>query len=64
MLIGERPDSLQSDVNWLDTRGHRQGTMVFRWSRSAHPLPVFESHVVKLAELAELAELADLSGGG
>ena len=52
VLIGDRPDTLRSDLNWLDTRGHRQGTMVFRWSRSALPLPVFESRVVKLAELA------------
>lgn len=37
--------------NWLDTRGHRQGTMCWRWVRaSAHPEPA--TRVVPLAELA------------
>jgi hypothetical protein len=37
--------------NWIDTAGHRRGTMCWRWIRAdAHPQP--ESRVVKLARLA------------
>ncbi len=37
--------------NWIETAGHRQGTMCFRWIRAdAHPQP--RCRVVKLAELA------------
>ena len=25
--------------NWIDTRGHAEGTMIFRWSRSPDPVP-------------------------
>jgi hypothetical protein len=37
--------------NWLDTRGHAEGTMVFRWSRSRDPLPEIETALVPLASL-------------
>ncbi len=37
--------------NWLDTRGHAQGTLVFRWSRSREPVPQIETEVVSLAGL-------------
>lgn len=37
--------------NWIETTGHRQGTMCFRWIRAdAHPQPV--CRVVKLSELS------------
>jgi len=37
--------------NWIDTAGHSQGTMCFRWIRAAeHPQP--RCRVVKLAELS------------
>ncbi len=36
--------------NWLETAGHRRGTMCWRWIRAAaHPQPT--THVVKLADL-------------
>jgi hypothetical protein len=36
--------------NWLDTAGHRFGTMCFRWVRAAsHPEP--QTRVLKLSEL-------------
>ncbi|HVC69230.1 MAG TPA: DUF1214 domain-containing protein [Acidimicrobiales bacterium] len=38
-------------VNWLDTAGHRQGAMIFRWLR-ATDAPVPATRVVKFAELA------------
>ena len=40
--------------NWIDTAGHAQGTMCFRWIRAAaHPQP--RTRVVKRSELAGLA---------
>ena len=36
--------------NWIETAGHCQGTMCFRWIRAdAHPQP--QTRVVKLSEL-------------
>jgi hypothetical protein len=36
--------------NWLDTCGHQQGTMCWRWIRAnQHPQP--QTRVVKLEEL-------------
>jgi hypothetical protein len=37
--------------NWIDTRGHRVGTVVFRWSRTDLPLPALRTTVVPVAEL-------------
>lgn len=37
--------------NWLDTLGHAEGTMLFRWSRSNDPVPQLTTRVVKLADL-------------
>jgi hypothetical protein len=37
--------------NWIDTRGHRVGALVFRWSRTDLPLPQIKSRVVSLASL-------------
>jgi hypothetical protein len=43
--------------NWLDTAGHRCGTMVLRWTRAQHnPIPV--CRVEKLADLRERASPA------
>lgn len=40
--------------NWLQTAGHSNGTMLFRWVRAdAHPVP--QTRVVKRSELAALA---------
>jgi hypothetical protein len=37
--------------NWIDTRGHREGTLVFRWSRSRDPVPPIETELVPLSAL-------------
>lgn len=37
--------------NWLDPKGHREGTLIFRWSRSADPVPRIETRLVRRAEL-------------
>jgi hypothetical protein len=34
--------------NWIDTRGHRDGMMMLRWSRTALPVPAIETRVVRL----------------
>jgi len=42
-------DTRAGEANWIDTRGHREGTMLFRWSRTAAPLPTLSAEVVKLS---------------
>lgn len=39
--------------NWIDTKGHCEGTMVFRWSRSESPAPPIECRLVKLDDIGE-----------
>ena len=39
--------------NWLETQGHRQGSAVFRWSRSTSPCPVFDCRVTMVESWAE-----------
>ncbi len=46
-------DTAPRGPNWLDTRGHREGTMIFRWSRSSDPVPPIQSAVVKRSDLPE-----------
>lgn len=36
--------------NWIDTRGHLEGPMIFRWSRTRLPVPDLQARVVKLGE--------------
>jgi len=38
-------------ANWIDLQGHREGMMIFRWSRSRDPLPAIASQLVNLADL-------------
>jgi len=40
-----------SAPNWIDTRGHRVGALVFRWSRTDLPLPSITTRVVPLSSL-------------
>jgi hypothetical protein len=37
--------------NWLNTLGHREGTMIFRWSRSPDPVPPIETQLVAVDTL-------------
>jgi len=37
--------------NWIDPRGHREGTLVFRWSRSESPVPPIETELVSVEAL-------------
>ena len=36
--------------NWIDTKQHREGTMIFRWSRSSAPPPAIECRKIPLAQ--------------
>jgi hypothetical protein len=45
-------DSGAGAANWMDTRGHREGTMLFRWSRNELPVPRLDTRVFKLSELS------------
>jgi len=47
VICGRRP----AVSNWIDTAGHREGTVVFRWSRTNAPMPAFETRVVGIGEL-------------
>lgn len=49
-VVADAPRSGRAG-NWLDTRGHAQGTLVFRWSRSRDPVPPIETQLVPLAAL-------------
>lgn len=44
-------DARRAAPNWIDTLGHREGVMVFRWSRSKDPVPQISAQVVRLADL-------------
>lgn len=34
--------------NWIDTRGHLEGPMIFRWSRTALPVPEIDAELIRL----------------
>ncbi len=40
-------------INWIDTRGHVEGTMIFRWSRSADPVPPISTEKFQVGEPGE-----------
>jgi hypothetical protein len=44
-ISSRRPGSVS---NWIDTRGHRVGEVVFRWSRTDLPLPELSTAVVPM----------------
>jgi hypothetical protein len=52
LVLAHRNPQL-SGANWLDTEGHREGTMALRWLLAA-ATPVPEPRVVRFAELARL----------
>ncbi len=44
-------DECREQPNWIDTKGHREGMMLFRWSRTREPFPEIAIQVVKLIDL-------------
>jgi hypothetical protein len=47
LIARRRPQA----ANWIDTRGHRVGALVFRWSRTDRPMPSLTTTVVPVASL-------------
>jgi len=46
VLAHAKPPASAGIPNWLDPRGHREGTMVFRWSRPVDPMPEIQCELV------------------
>jgi hypothetical protein len=46
VLAHARPPASAGIPNWLDPKGHREGTMVFRWSRPIDPMPEIRCELV------------------
>ncbi len=46
VLAHAKPPASAGIPNWLDPRGHREGTMVFRWSRPIDPIPEIRCELV------------------
>jgi hypothetical protein len=51
VISADRPAESAGIANWIDPRGHREGTMIFRWSRSSVPVPEIVCRVAALDEL-------------
>ena len=48
VIAGEDPGV----ANWLDTRGHRRGPIVFFWLRTREPLQPIAAVTLRIADLA------------
>lgn len=46
VLAHAQPPASAGIANWLDPKGHREGTMVFRWSRPVDPMPEIRCELV------------------
>jgi hypothetical protein len=51
VLAHSRPPASAGIANWLDPKGHREGTMVFRWSRPVDPMPEIRCELVPWTSL-------------
>jgi hypothetical protein len=47
----QRPPTSCPIPNWIDPKGHREGTMVFRWSRPESPMPEIECEQIAWSDL-------------
>jgi hypothetical protein len=51
-VISQKSPPPESGIlNWIDPKGHREGTLVFRWSRPKSPMPDIECELKKWAAL-------------
>ena len=50
-IAHERPPTAAGIPNWIDPKGHRHGTIVFRWSRPVSPIPGFDCRLVARSAL-------------
>lgn len=53
VLSHSQPPADQGIPNWLDPRGHVEGTMVFRWSRPKSPMPEIACEPIEWIGLGE-----------
>ena len=51
VLAHSKPPASAGIQNWLDPKGHREGTMVFRWSRPVDPMPEIQCELVPWTSL-------------
>lgn len=51
-----------STPNWIDTAGHTQGVMLFRWSRTREPIPELSMRIATVGELRSVGR-PDSRGG-
>lgn len=51
VLAHAKPPISAGIPNWLDPKGHREGTMVFRWSRPIDPMPDIRCELVSWRSL-------------
>jgi len=51
VLAHAKPPVSAGIPNWLDPKGHTEGTMVFRWSRPQDPLPEIRCELVAWCDL-------------
>ena len=51
VLAHAKPPASAGIQNWLDPKGHREGTMVFRWSRPVDPMPEIQCELVPWTSL-------------
>ncbi|MEZ4334272.1 MAG: DUF1214 domain-containing protein [Myxococcota bacterium] len=51
VLAHSKPPASAGVANWLDPKGHREGTMVFRWSRPIDPIPEIRCELVPWTSL-------------
>ena len=51
VALSHRPPPAEAGIaNWLDPKGHRGGTMVFRWSRPKSPMPEIACEIADWSE--------------
>ncbi len=51
VMIGETSGETGGGAaNWMETRGHREGTILLRWSRNDLPLPKLETRLIQRPE--------------
>ena len=51
VISHNKPPESADIANWIDPKGHCEGTMVFRWSRATDPMPEIDTELVSWSEL-------------
>ena len=61
-MVVSHQDPGEKYPNWLNTAGHDQGSMLFRWI-DADEFPAINTQVVKFSELTKLSEPINMENG-